>query len=93
VAPDIPTVSEAGLPGFDSTQWYGLLAPANTPREIVSRLHAETVQVLQSPEVKKRFAADAVDTVGNTPEEFSRHVRSELEKWAKVAREAGIKPE
>lgn len=93
VAPDIPTVSEAGLPGFDATQWYGLLAPANTPKDIVNRLHADMMQVLQSPDVKKRFALDAVDTVGNTPEEFSRHIRNELEKWAKVAREAGIKPE
>ncbi len=90
VAPEIPTVSEAGLPGFESVQWYALLAPANTPRDIVNRLHAATVQVLQSPEIKKRFAADAVDTVGNTPEEFARHLRSELEKWEKVARGAGI---
>jgi len=90
VAPEIPTVSEAGLPGFESVQWYALLAPANTPRDIVNRLHAAAVQVLQSPEIKKRFATDAVDTVGNTPEEFAQHLRSEIDKWEKVARGAGI---
>ncbi|MPZ46367.1 MAG: tripartite tricarboxylate transporter substrate binding protein [Betaproteobacteria bacterium] len=90
VAPDIPTVSEAGLPGFESLQWYGLLAPANTPRDIVNRLHKEMVQVLQSPAIRKRFAVDAVDTVGNTPDEFARHIRAELDKWEKVARGAGI---
>jgi tripartite-type tricarboxylate transporter receptor subunit TctC len=90
VAPDIPTVAEAGLPGFESLQWYGLLAPANTPRDIVNRLNKEMVQVLQSPGIRKRFAVDAVDTVGNTPDEFARHIRSELDKWEKVARGAGI---
>jgi tripartite-type tricarboxylate transporter receptor subunit TctC len=90
VAPDIPTVSEAGLPGFESLQWYGLLAPANTPKDIVNRLNKEMVQILQLPDIRKRFAMDAVDTVGNTPEEFARHIRAELDKWEKVAREAGI---
>jgi tripartite-type tricarboxylate transporter receptor subunit TctC len=89
-APDIPTVSEAGLPGFESLQWYGLLAPANTPKEIVNRLNREMVQILQMPDIQKRFATDAVDTVGNSPEEFARHIRAELDKWEKVAREAGI---
>jgi tripartite-type tricarboxylate transporter receptor subunit TctC len=90
VVPDIPTVSEAGLPGFESVQWYGLLSPAQTPRDIVGRLHKEMVQVLQSPEIRKRFAADAADIVANTPEEFARHIRDELDKWEKVARNAGI---
>jgi tripartite-type tricarboxylate transporter receptor subunit TctC len=90
VAPDIPTVSEAGLPGFESVQWYGLLAPANTPRDIVNRLYKEMVQILQLPDVRKRFAADAVDTIGNSPDEFSHHISSELDKWEKVARGAGI---
>jgi tripartite-type tricarboxylate transporter receptor subunit TctC len=90
VAPDIPTVAEAGLPGFESLQWYGLLAPAKTPKDIVNRLNREMAQILQSPDIKKRFATDAVDTVGNTPEEFARHIRNELDKWEKVARGAGI---
>ena len=90
--PDIPTVAEGGLPGYESVQWYAVLAPAQTPREIVSRLHKELVHVLHSPAMKKRFATDAAETVGNTPEAFARHIRSELDKWAKVARDAGLKP-
>lgn len=93
VVPDIPTVAEGGLPGYESVQWYAVLAPAQTPKDIIAKLHAELVQVLHSPEIKKRFATDAAETVGNTPEEFARHIRSELDKWAKVARDAGIKQE
>ena len=93
VVPDIPTVAEGGLPGYESVQWYAVLAPAQTPRNIIAKLHTELVHVLNSPEIKKRFAADAAETVGNTPEEFARHIRSELDKWEKVAREAGIQPE
>ena len=90
IVPDIPTVSEGGLPGYESVQWYAVLAPAKTPRDIIARLHADLVQILHSPGIKKRFAADAAETVGNTPEAFARHLRSELDKWAKVARDAGI---
>src|SRR5690349_7374116 len=93
IAPEIPTVSEAGLPGFEAVQWYGFLAPAKTPREIVTRLHTETARILQQPETRERFAADGADPVGNTPEEFARFVHDELVKWAKVARGAGIQPE
>ena len=93
VVPDIPTVSEGGLPGYESVQWYAVLAPAQTPKNVIAKLHTELVQVLHSQEIKKRFAADAAETVGNTPEEFARHIRSELDKWEKVAREAGIQPE
>jgi len=90
VAPEIPTIAEAGLPGFESVQWYALLAPAKTPREIVTRLHADMTAVLRQPDVRQRFAADGADPVGNTPEEFAQFIRSELDKWAKVARGAGI---
>jgi tripartite-type tricarboxylate transporter receptor subunit TctC len=93
IVPEIPTVAEAGLPGFESVQWYGMLAPARTPKEIVTRLHAETTRILQQPDVKERFASDGADPVGSTPEEFARYIQSELLKWAKVAREAGIKQE
>lgn len=93
VVPEIPTVAEAGLPGFESVQWYGLLAPAQTPKEIVNRLHAEMVRILQQPEIKERIAGDGADPVGTTPEEFARYIQTELVKWAKVAREAGIKQE
>ncbi len=93
IVPEIPTVAEAGLPGFESVQWYGMLAPARTPKDIITRLHAEMTRVLQQPDIKERFASDGADPVGNTPEEFARYIQSELIKWAKVAREAGIKPE
>jgi tripartite-type tricarboxylate transporter receptor subunit TctC len=89
-APEIPTVAEAGLPGFESTQWYGLLAPAQTPKDIVTRLHGEMTKILQLPEMKQRFAADGADVVANTPEQFADYIKSELTKWEKVARSAGI---
>ena len=91
--PDVPTVAEAGLPGYDSTQWYGVLAPAGTQREIVSRLHDAIVRALRDEEVGKRLAADGAEPVGNTPEEFAAFIRSETEKWTRVAQAAGIKPE
>jgi tripartite-type tricarboxylate transporter receptor subunit TctC len=93
VAPEIPTVAESGLPGFESVQWYGMLAPAKTPKEIITRLHLEVTRILQQPETRERFAGDGADPVGNTPDEFARFIQSELVKWAKVARAAGIKPE
>jgi tripartite-type tricarboxylate transporter receptor subunit TctC len=93
IVPDIPTVAESGLPGYESVQWYGMLAPARTPRDIITRLHGEATRVLQQPEIKARFAGDGADPVGSTPEEFTRYIQSELTKWAKVARDAGIQQE
>ena len=90
VAPEIPTVAEAGLPGYESVQWYGMLAPAKTPREIVNRLYTETSAILKQPEIRTRFANDGADTVASSPDEFTRYIQSELVKWAKVARDAGI---
>ena len=92
-APEIPTVTEAGLPGFESVQWYGLLAPANTPKDIVNRLHGEMAKILQQPDIRQRFAGDGADPVGNTPDQFAAYIKTELTKWAKVARDAGIKQE
>jgi tripartite-type tricarboxylate transporter receptor subunit TctC len=92
-APDLPPLTEAGVPGYEATQWYGVLAPAGTPAEIVKRLHSEIVGALQSSEVRSRLAGDGAEAVGDTPEEFGRYVRTEIAKWAKVAREAGIQPE
>jgi tripartite-type tricarboxylate transporter receptor subunit TctC len=92
-APEIPTVAEAGLPGFESVQWYALLAPANTPKDVVNRLHGEMVKILQQPEIRQRFANDGATPVGNTPDQFAAYIKSELAKWAKVARGAGIEPQ
>jgi tripartite-type tricarboxylate transporter receptor subunit TctC len=91
--PEVPTVAESGLAGYDSTQWYGVLAPAGTPREIVMRLHDEIVRALRDAEVGKRLAADGAEAVGSSPEAFTAFIRSESEKWAKVASAAGIKAE
>jgi tripartite-type tricarboxylate transporter receptor subunit TctC len=92
-APEVPTIAEAALPGYDAVQWYGVLAPAHTPAEIVTKLHAEIARILQLPDVKDRLLGDGADPVGNTPDEFARFIRAETTKWTKVARDAGIKPE
>jgi tripartite-type tricarboxylate transporter receptor subunit TctC len=92
-APELPPLAEAGVPGYEATQWYGVLAPAGTPAEIVKRLHAELVRIVQQPDIKSRFAADGAEPVGSTPEQFGAYIKSELAKWARVAREAGIPPE
>jgi tripartite-type tricarboxylate transporter receptor subunit TctC len=88
--PDIPTIDEAGVPGYEALQWYGMLAPAGTPREIVTKLHGAVVQVLKDPGVRKLLINDGSEPVWTTPEEFSAFIRSETDKWAKVIREAGI---
>src|SRR5712671_1032393 len=91
--PDVPTIAEAGVAGYESTQWYGVLAPAGTAREIVMRLHDEIVRALRTPEVMQRLAADGAEPVGNSPEEFTAFIKSEIDKWAKVASAAGIRAE
>jgi tripartite-type tricarboxylate transporter receptor subunit TctC len=92
-APDIPTIAEAGVPGYEATQWFGMLAPAGTPPDIVSRLHKEVVRVLAIPEMRERFAADGAEPIGSSPEEFHAYIRSETAKWAGVIKQAGIRPE
>jgi tripartite-type tricarboxylate transporter receptor subunit TctC len=93
VAPDLPTLAEAGVPGYEATQWYGVLAPAGTARELIMRLHGELTRILQLADVKSRFAADGVEVVVDTPEQFGKYIRAEIVKWAKVARDAQIKQE
>lgn len=91
--PNIPTIAEAGVPGYEAVQWYGVLAPTGTPRGIVARLHDEIARILHSPEARERLSADGAEPVGSTPEEFSAFIRAETEKWAKVVKDAGIRPE
>jgi tripartite-type tricarboxylate transporter receptor subunit TctC len=93
VAPGVPTVAESGLPGYEAQTWFGLVAPAATPREIVARLNAEILRVLAHPDVKERLVGQGVTIVGSTPEQFAGHIKSEFAKWAKVVKDAGIKPE
>ena len=92
-APEIPTIAESGYPGFEMVSWHSILAPAKTPRPIITLLHGELVKVLALPDVKERFATMGLDTVGSTPAEFAEHLRTETARFAKVIKAAGIKPE
>ena len=91
--PDVPSIAEAGVPGYEATQWFGMLAPAGTPRPIIDRLNHEMVKLLKSPEVRDRLIADGTDPAPTTPEEFGAYIKSETEKWTKVIKAAGIKPQ
>ena len=91
--PDVPTISEAGVPGYESVQWFGMLVPAGTPRPIIDRLHQELTRALRAPDMKERLNSLGLDGVGSTPEEFAAYIRSETEKWAKVIKAMGIKAE
>lgn len=91
--PDVPTIAESGVPGFDVSPWFGMLAPARTPSAIVGRLHDEVVAILQRPAIRERFVRDGVDPVGNTPAEFAAFIRTERDKWAKAIRDSGAKAE
>ena len=92
-APDLPTIAESVLPGYEAVQWYGVVAPAKTPPEVITRLHTDLAHVLQLYDIKEKFSKDGADTVGNTPDEFARFIRAELDKWRKAGSDAGIKPE
>ena len=92
-ASDVPTVAEGGVPSYESLQWYGLLAPTGTPKEIIARLNREAVAVLRNPDIMTRLANDGTEIVAGTPEEFGAYIRAETDKWAKVVKAAGIKPE
>jgi tripartite-type tricarboxylate transporter receptor subunit TctC len=92
-APDVPTVSESGVPGFLVTTWYGVSAPAKTPRPIIDKLHSEIVRALNSPDLKARLTNDGADPVGNTPEQYTAFVEAEIVKWTKVIKAAGLKAE
>jgi len=93
LAPDVPTVAEAGVPGYEVTVWFGLVAPAGTPREIVQKLNAEVLKILAMPDVRERFLAQGVEPVGSTPEQFGEHIRAQMSKWSKVVQDAGVKAE
>ena len=89
--PEVPTVAEAGLPNFEVTTWYGILAPAGTPKTIVTRLNADLVKIMHSSDLKERLAAMATDPATSTPEEFADYIKREIAKWAEVVRQAGLK--
>ena len=92
-APDIPTAAESGLPGYEASTWFGLFAPAATPRDIVAKLSAESASGLNAPDVKERMAAQGLFVVANTPEQFTAFVKAEIPRWAKIVKDAHVKPE
>ena len=91
--PDVPTASESGLPKFETSSWHGMLAPAGTPRAIVTKLHAEFVKAITQPDVKERLNAQGLDVVASTPEQFAAHIKSETAKYARVIKQLGLKAE
>lgn len=91
VMPEVPTLAESGVPGYNVTQWQGILAPANTPRDVITKLHAEIVKLMHRPDVKQLLATDGVEPVGNSPEEFGAHIKAEIARWAPVIKATGAK--
>jgi len=91
VLPEVPTVAEQGFPGYEVSGWYGLLAPAGTPNDVIATLNREVVKVLHSPEARERLAAEGAEGVGNTPEQFGAYMRSEMVKWSKVVKQSGAR--
>jgi len=93
VAPEIPTIAEAGLPGFEASLWYGIVLPVKAAPALIARLNTEFVQAIQQPDVRERMNSEGVQVIGSTPEQFAEHLRRESAKWAKVIRDAKIKLE
>jgi len=89
--PDVPTVAEAGLPDFEVTTWYGVLAPAGTSRNIITRLNGELVKIMHAPELREKLAATGTEPLTSTPDEFAAYIRKEIAKWGDVIRKAGVK--
>ena len=92
-APDVPTVAESGLPGYEASTWFGLFAPSATPRDIVTKLNAESVAALNGADVKERMAGQGLFVVANSTEQFAEFLKMEIPKWAKIVKEAGVKPQ
>ena len=90
-APEIPTIAESGLPGFDAVSWFALFAPAGTPRPVIDKWQTEVRRILKMPDVAKRLADNGLDAVGSTPEELATYQKAEITKWAKVVKDSGAK--
>ena len=90
-APEIPTIAESGVPGYDAVGWFGLFAPAGTPRDIINRLNAEVRRIMQLPDVRERALSSGAEPAADTPEEFAAYIRTEIPKWAEVVKVSGAK--
>ena len=91
LAPDLPTMAESGFPGFEAVPWFGLLAPAGTPKDVIDKIYSETAKALATPEVRKKIDELGLEPIGNTPAEFAAVIKKETPEWAKVIKDAGIK--
>jgi tripartite-type tricarboxylate transporter receptor subunit TctC len=91
--PDVPTISESGLPGYESSSWYALLAPAGVPASILTRLNREAVRILQLPDIREKLLAQGMDPIGSRPEQLTATIKSEMEKWARIVRVSGARAE
>lgn len=91
LAPELPTMNESGLPGFEVTPWYGVVAPARTPKEAIGRLNSDIVKVLRMPDLKERLSSQGAEVVGSTPEQFDGYIREEISKRDKVLTAAGLR--
>ena len=91
ILPDVPTVAESGLPGYEAMPWLGFVAPAGTPTAVVGKFHAELMEVLKESEVQEKFRSLGLDIIGNTPQEFGEFIKKDIVKWAKVIKESGAK--
>jgi tripartite-type tricarboxylate transporter receptor subunit TctC len=89
--PEVPTIAESGLPGFDATAWYSIVVPAGTPKPIIARLNTELVKILTSPDIRARLISEGADVETSTPEELAAFVRAEIPKWAKAVKDSGAK--
>ena len=88
-SPDLPTFAESGFPGIEATSWIAMVAPAATPADIVNRLNAASVKLIQAPEMRSKFATQGAEPIGDSPQEFGAYLRSEVAKWAKVVKTSG----
>jgi tripartite-type tricarboxylate transporter receptor subunit TctC len=91
--PEVPTLAESGMPGFDVGAWQGLMVPAGTPRPIIDRLNAELRKALANPEVRAKLALQGAEPLGSTPEEYGAYIRKEIDRWGKVVQQSGVKAE
>jgi len=91
--PDVPTINESGIPGFDASSWFGLVGPAGLPRDIANKISADIARVLKQPEIRERFVSQGADPVGSSPDEFAAYIRAETAKWAQLVKASGAKAE